>query len=299
MPKLIFIVGPTATGKSKIAFYLAKRLNTEIVSCDSMLVYREPSIINSKPKEYLKEIKHYFVDIISVEEDYSVFKYFSSAIKLIENKLKEKEFLIVAGGSCLYIKALLDGIFENGFKDNNLREELENKAKIFGKDYLHKELRKIDPITADKINDLRRIIRALEVYYLTGKPISEKKKESFGLWKRFDIKIFGLTLDRKLLYDRINRRVDKMFEEGAVFEVENLLKLNLSTTAKSMLGIKEIKGYLDGKYNIDTAKELLKKNTRHFAKRQITWFKKDTRIFWLNIENLSLEDILNLILKNV
>jgi len=290
MSEIIFIVGPTATGKTEVAYELAKRLNAEIISADSMLFYKEASIVTSKPPDYiLKEIKHHFVGNISVEDSCSVFDYFTEADKLIRGLFEKGIPQIVCGGSGLYIKALLDGIFKGVGEDSQLRKELEEKAEKFGKEYLYEELRKVDPETAAKAKDLRRIIRALEVYRLTGVPLSKKKKEAEGLWEKLPIKIFGLNFKREMLYERINKRVDNMFEAGAVEEVKELLKLNLSVTAEKIIGIKEISGYLKGEYNIEQAKELMKKNTRNFAKRQLTWFRADKRIEWIERDNLTLE----------
>ncbi len=301
MNKLIFIVGPTATGKSDLAFRLAKKVKGEIISCDSMLIYKEPSIITSKPSpNMLKEIKHHFVNIISVKDTYNVFTYFKDAKNLIE-KYFGKIPLIICGGTGLYFKAILDGIFEGISSNEELRTALKKEAELKGKEYLYNRLKEVDPITAEKVspNDLKRIIRALEVYYLSGAPISLKQKESRGLWKRFPMKIFGLYLPRAILYDRINNRVEKMFAEGAVEEVARIRKISLSITASKIIGIREISLYLDGKVNLEEAKEMMKKNTRHFAKRQITWFKRDNRIEWINVENKSVDVICEEILKNV
>lgn len=298
MSEIIFIVGPTATGKTEVAYQLARRLKAEIISCDSMVVYKEPRIITSKPAEYmLKEILHHFVSIVSAEESYSVYGYFASATKAIQDIFARICPVIVCGGSGLYVKALLDGIFEGVGKDEGLRKQLEEKAQKQGKEYLHEELKRVDPETAAKVSDARRIIRALEVYHLTGLPLSKKKQEAKGLWGELPIKIFGLNLKRETLYDRINKRVDEMFEKGAVKEVEDLLKLNLSLTAQKIIGIKEISGYLKGEYNIEKAKELMKKNTRNFAKRQLTWFRADKRIDWLDRDSLGVEQVVSEILK--
>ncbi|MEM7816782.1 MAG: tRNA (adenosine(37)-N6)-dimethylallyltransferase MiaA [Candidatus Aenigmatarchaeota archaeon] len=302
MHSVVFIVGPTATGKTEIAFLLTKELNGEIVSCDSTLVYKEPQIITSKPPSYmLEEVKHNFVGIISVEDDYNVFSYYTSAKKKILELVNENKFVCVCGGSGLYFQAILDGIFEGVGKDPNLRKELQEKAELYGTEFLYKKLQEVDYLTAEKIskNDLKRIIRALEVYYLTGIPISQKKIEAKGLYGNIHLKIFGLSLERKILYERINQRVEKMFNLGAVEEVKKLLKLNLSITAEKIIGIREIKAYLEGKYNLEKAKEEMKKNTRHFAKRQITWFKKDSRIDWIDIADLSAQEIKNLILEKI
>ena len=286
MSCVIFIVGPTATGKSDLAFNVAKRLKAEIISCDSMLVYKEPRIIISKPPKYmLNEVRHHFISIISVKDTYDVFSYYTEATRLIADLYAKKIPIIVCGGSGLYMKALLDGIFSGSSRNNELRASLEHEAKIKGNNFLYDKLKSLDPNTAQKIsvNDLKRIIRALEVYYTTGFPISEKQKESGGIWGKFPIKIFGLSYKRDELYRRINERVDKMFDEGAIDEVKKLTKLPLSLTAQKIIGIPEIKGYLGGKYSQDEAKSLMARNTRHFAKRQLTWFKRDKRIEWFDV----------------
>ncbi|MDP2922816.1 MAG: tRNA (adenosine(37)-N6)-dimethylallyltransferase MiaA [Candidatus Omnitrophota bacterium] len=300
MNNVIFIVGPTAAGKTEVAYQLARRLKAEIISCDSMVIYKEPRIITSKPPEYmLREIPHHFIDIVSVSETYCVFDYLISATKSIQDIFARICPVVVCGGSGLYVKAILDGIFEGVGKDTDLRKSLEEQAKTHGKEYLYEELKKVDPETAAKVSDIRRIIRALEVYHLTGLPLSKKKQEAKGLWGSLPIKIFGLEFTRQMLYDRINKRVDEMFEKGAVEEVEGLLKMNLSLTAKKIIGIKEISGYLKGEYNIEEAKGFMKKNTRNLAKRQITWFKADKRIEWINADGLTSDKIKETIIKNV
>lgn len=300
MNYIIFIVGPTATGKSEVAFKLAKKLGGEIVSCDSMLVYKEPQVITSKPDSYmLKEVKHHFINVVSVTEVYDVFTYFKEASKLIMDLVSQKIPVVVCGGTGLYVKAVLDGIFEGARRDFSLREKLTQEADLKGRGYLYQKLKEVDPKTADRVspNDLRRIIRALEVYYLVGEPISKKQRESRGLWGKLSIRMFGLTLKRNLLYERVNKRVDKMFDKGAVEEVKNLLKLNLSFTAKKIIGLKEIGSAFKGEISLDEARELMKKNTRNFAKRQVTWFKKDSRIEWLDIERESNQTLSEEILR--
>jgi tRNA dimethylallyltransferase len=300
MTKVIFIVGPTAIGKTEAAYQLAKKLKAEIISCDSMLFYKEAAIITSKPPEcMLKEIPHHFVGNISVCDSYSVFDYFTEATKLINCLALKNIPQIVCGGSGLYIKALLDGIFNGVGEDKELRKELEEKAKELGKEYLYEELKKVDPETAGRVNDLRRIIRALEVYRLTGIPLSQKKKEAKGLWESLPIKIFGLRLKRETLYGRINKRVETMFAQGAVDEVKRLLKFNLSVTAEKIIGIKEIAGFLNGEYDIETAKDKMKMNTRRFAKRQITWFKPDKRVEWIDVDSMLADNIRDRILEKL
>jgi len=293
MPPIIFIVGATATGKTEVAYELAKQINAEIVSCDSMVFYKESGIITSKPPRYMLDcVKHHFVGMISVEDTYNIFDYYVSATNKINDLFKNNIPVVVCGGSGLYVKALLDGIFKGAGQDAGLRKKLEEQAQKYGKEHLREELNKVDPQTAGKVKDLRRIIRALEVFYLTGIPLSQKKQEAKGLWGNLPIKIFGLNFKREKLYERINKRVDVMFENGAVEEVRGLLKFSLSNTAEKIIGIKEISGYLKDEYNIEQAKELMKKNTRNLAKHQLTWFRADKRINWLDADNLEPEEII-------
>ncbi|MFH1504615.1 MAG: tRNA (adenosine(37)-N6)-dimethylallyltransferase MiaA [Candidatus Omnitrophota bacterium] len=294
--RVIFIVGPTATGKTEAAYLLARRLKAEIISADSMLVYKEPRVITAKPCSHiLKEIPHHFIDILSVQQDYNVFDYFKAASGKIIELYNRKTPVIVCGGTGLYVKTILDGIFEGPGKDENLRRELEKRSS----QDLYQELKVIDPETTQKIssNDLKRIIRALEVYYKTGSTISKKKKQTKGLWGGIAIKIFGLRIKRSLLYQRINERVDKMFEKRVVEEIRELLKMNLSVTAEKIIGIKEIGLFLKGELSEQAAKELMKKNTRNFAKRQLTWFRKDKRIEWMDVDSLRPGEVVEEILK--
>ncbi len=323
MSNITFIVGPTAVGKTEVAYQLAKKINpstslsvlrsvlnqskegaverikAEIVSADSMLFYKEASIITSRPPEYiLRSIPHYFIGNISVKDSYSVFDYFTESSKLISDLHRKNIPLIVCGGSGLYVKALLDGIFGGAGEDKDLRKKLEGKAKEFGKEYLREELRKVDPETAEKVKDLRRIIRALEVYRLTGVPLSQKKKEAKGLWGKLPIKIFGLRMKKESLRERIDKRVENMFSCGAVDEVKKLLRPDLSPAAEKIIGIKEIAGFLNGEYDIETAKELMKQATRQLAKRQMTWFRADKRINWIDIDTFAAEEAADKMLKD-
>ncbi|MFO8052805.1 MAG: tRNA (adenosine(37)-N6)-dimethylallyltransferase MiaA [Candidatus Omnitrophota bacterium] len=292
--EVIFIVGPTATGKSDAAYFLAKKNKAEIISCDSMLVYKEPDIITAKPSQkVLGDIPHHFINLISVTEKYSVYDYYKKATKKIKTLYNKNIPVIVCGGTGLYYKALLDGIFEQVGKDSSLRKELDKQAEKEGLQKLYKQLKAVDPKATEKIsqNDRKRIIRALEVYRLTGKPISAKKKEAKGLWGETPVKVFGLRLSRDNLYQKINKRVEQMFDQGAVDEVKKLLCKDLSITAEKIIGINEIRDYLESNQSLDQAKEKIKQNTRRFAKRQITWFKKDSRIKWVNAGNKTIDEI--------
>lgn len=285
MPQQIFLVGPTCVGKSIVAIELAKQINAEIVSCDSMQVYRGMDIGTAKTtKEDQEIIPHHMIDIIDLSQEYNVAQYIRDASTAIDDIKRRNKIPLVVGGTGLYVKALIDGLFVGPSGDKETRTRLEERVKIEGLNSLYSELIKVDPTSANRIKpkDKRRIFRALEVYYITGKPISSFQTQ----WERnADVPIIGLNRDRRDLYNRINDRVEKMFQDGFVNEVRGLIKQGLvqNKTASQALGYKEILGFLDGKYTLDQAKELIKRNTRHFAKRQLTWFKKDDRVKWVLI----------------
>lgn len=284
--KIIFIAGPTAVGKSEAAFQLAKKIKGEIISCDSMQVYRGLNIVASKPPLLLrKAVAHHLISIISPEEEYDVSSYRREALKKIKAIHKRGKAPIFCGGTGLYLSVLIDGIFEGGGRDQLLRERLLRRCAKIGSSKLHQELATVDPRGALKIHphDAKRIVRALEVFKVTGKPISELQKSRKGLSEEYDIKIFCLNMARGKLYQRIGRRVEEMFAGGVVKEAKALLKLKLSRTAACAIGLKELKGYFSGEYALEQARELIKKNTRAYAKRQMTWFRKDKRIAWVNI----------------
>ena len=299
---IVFIVGPTATGKTEVSYLLAKDLGAQIISCDSMVIYKEADVITAPPAAFmLKDIKHYFVKNVSVEETCNVFNYYSQAYEKIIALHGKDIPVIVCGGSGLYVKALCDGIFEGSVNDGQLRKELSERADKEGLEVLYRELLAIDQEAALKIakQDKRRIIRALEVYHTSGESISKKQKEVKGLCVELDIIIFGLRLKREVLYERINLRTQQMFENGAVDEVRNLRKKHLSITASKIIGINEIGSFLDGQISRVEALELMKKNTRNFAKRQMTWFKKDERIEWIDVDVVTPQEITQRILQRI
>lgn len=285
--EIIFLVGPTAVGKSALAIKLAKKINAEIVSLDSMAVYKGLDILSGKPSKKMQErIPHHLLDVVFPNEEFDVSRYRKLALEKIKDIHKRGKIPLFVGGTGLYMSILIDGIFKEAKKDESLRKKLYREAKEKGATFLYNRLKKIDAVAASKIhpNDLKRIIRALEVYKLTGKPISKLWLKRKGLGDKYDIKIFGLNKDRAKLYNDINRRVDRMFESGLVREVRGLIGPILSLTCKQAIGIEEIKGYLEGKYDLEFAKELVKKNSRRYAKRQLTWFRKDRRIHWIDVE---------------
>jgi tRNA dimethylallyltransferase len=285
-PTVVFIVGPTAIGKTRLAVKLARRINGEIISADSMQVYKGVDIISQAPaRKERRNTTHRFVGMLDPKKEYSVAIFRRSAIRAIASAFKHKKAPIVVGGSGLYVKALIDGLFPSPEADEKFRKKMYGLALKRGSPELHGRLARIDPDAAGLIhpNDARRIIRALEIYHQTGKTMTELKSMTKGLKDKYDIMIFGLTAPRGVIYKNTDKRVDKMLDSGAITEVKRLKKKKLSKTAQAVLGYKEIAGYLDGAYDLDAAKEMLKKNTRNFAKRQLTWFRADKRIRWFDV----------------
>jgi tRNA dimethylallyltransferase len=283
-PKIIFLVGPTAAGKTALAIKIAKKLNAEIISCDSMQIYKGMEILSSQPSRTdLKKIRHHLLSEVNPEKEFDVSRYRSLALKKIKEIHKKGKLPLLVGGSGLYMSIVIDGIFKVKAEDKNIREKLYHQAENKGSLYLHQRLAKVDPQAASRIhpNDTKRIVRALEVFEVSGKPISELQATRIGLGNKYDIRILGLDIPRVKLDLKINKRVEKMFREGLVSEVKKLLKLKLSRTSCYAIGIREVQGYLDGLYGLKESKELIKKNTRHYSRRQMTWFRKDKRIQWI------------------
>lgn len=285
--RVLFIVGPTAVGKTAFAIKIAEATRGEIISADSMQAYKGMGIVSQGPtSSEKKRIKHHLISFLKPENEYSAAIFAQMARKKIKDTIKRGKTPIVVGGSGLYIKALADGIFPSKGKSEKIRKSLKGLAEKNGNVFLHKRLEKIDPVSAAKIhpNDTKRIIRALEIYELEKKTKTSLKKKTKGIKDEYDTEIFGLIMDRGLLYRKIEKRIDLMFKNGLVREVEKLLRKNLSITARQALGIKEVEGYLNKTYSLQEAKEMLKKNTRRFAKRQLTWFRADKGIKWIDIE---------------
>lgn len=287
---VIFIVGPTAIGKTRLSVKLARLLKGEIISCDSMQVYRGMRVLSQAPSpEERSRIRHHLAGILDPRKEYSVAVFRKRATALIRSVVGREKVPIVVGGSGLYVKALVDGLFPSPKADVGFRSKMQKFASRYGSARLHAKLAKVDPEAAGSIhpNDTRRIIRALEIHHSTGRTMTELKARTKGLGDHYDIKIFGLTAPRQEIYARIGSRIDKMFEARLVGEVKRLRKKRVSKTAKAALGYKEVSGYLDGEYGLENAKYLLKMNTRRFAKRQLTWFRADKGIQWFDVTKQS------------
>lgn len=285
--KTVIIAGPTASGKSGLAVELAHLFNGEVVSADSMQVYRRMDIGTAKPtEEEMGGIPHHMIDVVDPDEDFTAAGYREMALEKIREIDARGKTPFVAGGTGLYIKTLTGGIFKGPAADPALRERLTREAVEHGKARLYERLCEVDPIGAAAIhpNNLVRVIRALEVYELSKRPLSEFHREHAFSETPFESLKIGLEMDRAELYARIDRRVDRMMEDGLLEETKNLLRLGYSSSLKPMggLGYKEMLGYIAGEYDITEAVRLLKRNTRHYAKRQMTWFKKDAGIRWFN-----------------
>ncbi|MFH1061385.1 MAG: tRNA (adenosine(37)-N6)-dimethylallyltransferase MiaA [Candidatus Omnitrophota bacterium] len=287
-PFVLFLVGPTACGKTATAIEIAKKINAEIISADSMQVYKGMDILSAKPTlTEQKEIPHHLIDILEPSEEYSVAIFRQKALNCIEQIISREKIPLIVGGTGMYVKVLTKGLFSDNGKDEQVRKELTQEAKHKGNEYLYERLKQVDPKAADKIhqNDMRRVIRALEVYELSNRTITELKTEIQGLGEKYNFKIFGIDRDRRELYQRIDQRVEQMFEAGFLDEVKTLLSNELSHTARQALGIKQIREYLDDKCTLDFAREIIKRDSRRFAKRQLTWFRQEKDIIWIQANN--------------
>ena len=300
-PKVIVICGPTASGKTALSIELAKKINGEIVSADSMQIYKDMNIGSAKvTNEEMQEIKHYMIDCVSPDERFSVADYKTNAKNAIEEIIKKGKTPIVVGGTGLYIDALIYEIEYKDIKiDENYRKELQEIEKNQGLEVLYKKALEIDPKAMEKIsqNDSKRIMRVLEIYKATGKNKTEQEAESRLKEIPYDYKVFALTMNREKLYERINKRVDIMIEKGLINEVENLLKKYKEfPTSMQGLGYKEVRDYFQGKTTKNEMIEKIKQESRRYAKRQLTWFRKNKQTIWLDsLEKI--EDNINIILE--
>ena len=294
--KLVVITGPTAVGKTKLSVELAKRIGGEIISADSMQVYKFMNIGTDKiSPDKMGGIPHHLIDFLDPHEDFNVFIFQKLVKEAIADISSRGKIPIIVGGTGFYIQAVLYDIdFTETDEDESYRHELEERAKSEGVHVLHEELRAVDPQSADAIheNNSKRVIRALEYYKKTGKKISDHNVEQHEKTSPYDFKYFVLTDDRAVLYSRIEKRVDQMIEEGLEREVRELLEMDIPGDATSMqgLGYREMIGYLQGEYDLDRAVYLIKRNTRHFAKRQLTWFKRERDVIWIDKQEFDRDD---------
>ncbi len=295
-PLVVVVLGPTASGKTSLGIEIAERLGGEIVSADSMQIYENMDIATAKPtKSELRRVRHHLIGFVPVGETYSVARYKQKAISAIDDILSRGKLPVVVGGTGFYIDTLIKNTEFFDYEDNNIRNDLESRLENEGIESLYAELKNIDPKTADRlhINDTKRIIRALEVYHLTGKTISEQEELSHLSESRYRWCLIGLKADdRQFLYDRINLRVDKMLDEGLIEEAKNFFNSEISSTAAQAIGYKELKPYFDGFVSLEDATERLKMETRRYAKRQLTWFRRNPEINWCDIDKLSSDDLI-------
>ncbi|MCF6153814.1 MAG: tRNA (adenosine(37)-N6)-dimethylallyltransferase MiaA [Candidatus Brocadia sp.] len=288
MPLPIWILtGPTASGKTDIGLKIAENIDAEIVSADSMLVYRGMDIGTEKPSLAVRDkIPHHLIDIIEPWEEYSVGQYVKDFEVVTQRLYQQGKQFIVVGGTALYLKAIMDGLFEGPPADWEYRNSLKAVAMEKGPNYLHKMLADIDPETASKLhfNDQKRIIRALEVFKKTGQRISSFQTQFGHKNPKYDCIMVAIEYNRDILYKRIETRVDRMFERGLVNEVRTLLNnpLGLSKQASQALGYKEIIDFFNGKHTLSEVSDEIKQRTRRFAKRQMTWFRSFPNIHWIN-----------------
>lgn len=293
---MIILTGPTSVGKSALSVELAKKINGAVISADSMQVYRHMDIGSAKiTPEEMQGVTHYMIDELEPDEEFHVVRFVTMAKEYLKEIYADGKIPIIAGGTGFYIQALLYDIdFTEQQCDETYRRQLEDLAREHGAEYLHGILREVDPASAEAIhaNNIKRVIRALEFYHLSGKKISEHNETERQKQSPYNFAYFVLTDERAKLYERIDRRVDAMIEAGLVEEVKKLKSLGCSREMVSMqgLGYKEILAYLDGGCTLEEAVYIIKRETRHFAKRQLTWFKREQDVIWLDKQAFGYDD---------
>ena len=299
MKKILVICGATASGKTKLSVDCALKLNSEVISADSQLIYKELNIGTAKPlKEEMRGVKHHMIDIVEPTDRFSVSDYEKSALPIVEKLISESKIPVICGGTGFYINSLL---FDLSYGKTAADEEVRLKYTLFfekyGKQALYEKLREVDPVTAEKLhpNDIKRLIRALEIYELSGK---RKSEQNDGFLPRFDYTAVAIDYPRDELYDRINKRVDNMFDDGLINEVKGLLSRGIDENYQCMqaIGYKEVVSGLKNGDLQSTMSDIIKLNTRHYAKRQLTFFKKLPNLVWLKPEEANadrIEEMLN------
>lgn len=293
---LIVLTGPTAVGKTKLSIALAKAVNGEIISADSMQVYKYMDIGSAKIREEeMQGIRHYLVDELLPEEEFHIVRFQQMAKAAMEEIYAKGKIPILVGGTGFYIQAVTRDIdFTEAEQDDGYRKELEALASEKGNEYLHRMLEEVDPKSAKEIhaNNVKRVIRALEFYHQNHTPISSHNQEQKEHTSPYNLAYFVLNAPRELLYERIDKRVDEMLEEGLVDEVRRLKEMGYHKGMVSMqgLGYKEILSYLEGEYPLEEAVRILKRDTRHFAKRQLTWFRREPEVTWVNKDEFDYDE---------
>ncbi len=302
-PRIVIIAGPTAAGKSRLGLRLAQRFNGEIVSADSMQVYRHMDIGTAKPSlEEQAAVGHHLIDVVDPDGEFNAAIYFDLAAKIVDRLWKENKPVFVVGGTGLYIRVLTGGLINLPGPSAGIRAKLKGEMAKFGKPYLYEMLQDLDPASARRIhpNDSVRIIRALEALELTGESITRMQSEHGFAERRYDYVKIGINLERKELFSRIAERSDRMIAQGLVAETEKLLGMGYGEGLKPMqaLGYKHVVQYLKGRAGLDETVEKIKTDTRHYAKRQLTWFGRDGEIEWHDPEDVSIEAKVAQFLKN-
>lgn len=288
-PRIVIILGPTGTGKSEVAIDVALQVDGEVINADSQLVYRHMDIGTAKPPASVRQkVAHHLIDVVDPDGEFNAALYRELALKVIQDITARRKKAIVCGGTGLYMRALTQGLFVGPAKNPEVRKRLEEEARERGSDFLYQRLRQVDPDATDRIhpNDRYRIIRALEVFELTGKGISRWQKEHGFKESAFEVLKIGLNREREELYALINRRCDEMIGRGLVDEVNGLVErgYSLDLPALQSVGYRQIGLYLRGRVALDEAVALMKRDTRHLAKRQLTWFRADKEIRWFHPE---------------
>ena len=298
-PKILVVAGPTASGKTKIGVELAKRLNGEIISADSMQIYKHMNIGTAKPTiNEMQNIPHHLIDFVEIGENFSVVQYKEMATRCIEDILSRGKVPIFVGGTGLYINSITEEIkYDEAAENKEIREKLEKIAETEGNERLYEKLKEVDIDTYNRlhINDTKRIIRALEVFEATGITITEHQKMSKEIEKKYDYKIVGLWMERENLYNRINLRVDKMIEDGLEDEARNIIEMiknNGKITSFQAIGYKEFLKYFNGEVSLEDAIASIKQESRRYAKRQVTWFKRTNGLKWINVDR-DINDVIN------
>lgn len=303
--QILALVGPTAVGKTKLSLRLAQDLKGEIISADSMQIYKGMDIGTAKASREERDlVSHHLIDIVDPDEEFSVADFQEEVDELIPKIDQQGKLPMLVGGTGLYVKSVIEGfIFPDMEKDWDLRNRLEEEAEEKGTEYVHDKLKEIDPKLADKLhpNDLRRVIRGIEVYRQTGKTSTHFKEKAKERPPRYDAVKIGLFREREKLYDRINKRVDQMIDQGLIEEVRSLYQqgYDLELTSMQALGYKQLINHFEGEYDLEEAIRLIKRDTRHFAKRQLTWFKRDDDIKWFDVGEYEFEELVTAVKSEI